>query len=280
MPITTNLTDLTSARARLMKRINLPSGGAAAPRSFPDGELTIYPWDSTIDDVIFQRDALRNKRGNGSSTQDPALFFDLLPSLCNLNGCPIERFFASEVMLVVMVSRALSRNNVVSINVKCPECGKMNNVSVTVPDDLEILGQKQPGYLGYDDIVLPSAKDVVRMRPLTVGDELSIIREDEGDDIPLVLPKGALDPRKLGMRMRRAIHAVVAIGASADKLGAPDSAQEVVTYLAALPPTDLEFIYKQSNELSPQLSTRVRIKCEHCGHEYDAYLDLGRDFFR
>src|ERR1039457_4761744 len=100
MPITSNLKDLSPARDRYSKKVQLLSHGTINGQFFPDGQITIRPWDFQIDDWITTR--LRRGLIKGRT-----LLFQVLPKVCDLNGCPVDKFIASEVMTVLMLSRSI-----------------------------------------------------------------------------------------------------------------------------------------------------------------------------
>ena len=55
MGIQTNLKSLTPRREAYKREITLVSGGYYAPKSFPDGKVTVYPWDATVDSWFQER---------------------------------------------------------------------------------------------------------------------------------------------------------------------------------------------------------------------------------
>lgn len=256
MPLQTKLTDLRPAREKYSRTITLLSGGAACPGAFPEGKLTVFPWDSKVDEWFATR--LRRGAGRGRT-----IFFYLLDQLCDLNGCPRDKFIASEVMTVLMVARSILYQDAVEYSAECPECGAVERTQLKIPDELEKIGEKAPDWPGFDTITLAKSGDVVRVKLLTVGEELAILERSEE-------------------QRRRCSDSVatVAAGIVAVNDGKPDSAAEVLTWLNALPPADFEQLSVQFDKLQPQLSTAVHHQCGSCGAAFDYSLRLDVDFFR
>lgn len=253
MPIRTNLKDLTPSRIRLSREITLLSGGYSCPQALPGGRIKVYPWDADVDAWAAER-AMRGTKN---------FMWDLLARVCDLNGCPISKFVVGDVSTVLLVSRALSHNNQVAFGAKCPSCQYTQSASLVVPDQLERVGEKSPGYPGYDQITLPGCQDVVNIRPLLVGD-LTFI-EDRGEDQRQRYPD----------RLCRVLVPVVDVNS-----GVPDSLDELVAWYHALDPVDKKFLADQEDALYPHLETDLSWKCEQCAHEFKFALVFDEKFFR
>lgn len=253
MPIKTNNTDLRPARERFSRRIRLISNGAVNGEHFPGGMITVYPWDADVDDWI-----VRRLRSNGA--EKDSLLYDVLPRVCDLGGCPVGKFLASEVPLVLMVSRSILRGDVVSISGSCPECSAHYGESLSIPDNLSRHGEKAPDWPGYSVVTLPQIKDAVKIKLITVGEELSMMRQHN---------------KAVGDTTYRIVSAVEAVNDTR-----PDNAAELVTWWKALPPTDAEFLRAAIEDLQPRLDTEIAIKCDSCSHEFKHPLALDTDFFR
>ena len=256
MPIKTNLPSLKPRRQTFRKEITLPSRGFTNPTAWPDGKLIVYPWDATVDDYL-----LDNARK--SSRND--IFYGLLGKVCDLNGGKVDEFIATEVIAVLLVARALSVTGTGQVQYRsaCPACRAESTENIHIPEELAVVGEKKSDYPGYDDIVLPDCKDVVRVRPLTIGDERIII--DRSQEI-----RSKVSDRKL-----RALMAVVTVNESR-----PDSLEEMVQYYDALSPSDVRFLEEEENRLSPQLDTVIPHQCDACGHKYKQALNFDVEFFR
>jgi hypothetical protein len=254
--IKSNVTDLKPSKDRFKKQIKLLSGGKVNENHFPGGQITIYPWDYKVDEWIQKR----QRSGIGSTR---SLMHNLLPMLCNLNGCPPDKFIASEVLTVMMVSRSILLNDKVSFDYACPGCKKTGAGTVKVPDELERLGEKPETWPGFDIIVLPDCKDSVKVRPLTVGDEISI---DSRTD---------LQKSRCGEAAAKVIAGVVSINdTTADKV------DELIQWFESLPPGDQNHLIREFDKLQPQLSTDIHLECNECGKQFDYTLRLDPDFFR
>jgi hypothetical protein len=255
MPLKSNLKDFRPSKEKYSRQMKLLSGGLINNRYFPDGVITIYPWDHKIDEWMSERS---KKMSRGRS-----LLFYVLPKVCNLNGCPLDNFVASEVMSVLMVARSILRNDQVTFDYTCPECDTEGEATLKVPDQLERVGEKLPGWPGYDAITMPDCKDVVNMRPITVGEELSIMGRTENER------KNCSDT------VAYVLAGLVSVGD-----GKPDNVKEALDWFNAMSPRDQSYLIDTWDKVLPQLGTMVNMKCDHCEHEFQHNLRLDQDFFR
>lgn len=259
MPINTKLKDLTPSRERYMREIQLISRGYYKPTSFPDGKIMVFPWDSIVDHYVanLARNKARSKR----------LIFDILPKVCNLNGCHPDEFIASEVLLILLVSRSILRQNNVIFETKCPECSYESQETIAIPDGLEKVGEKTNNYTGIDVLVLPESTEEVTVRCLRIRDEVELIERDKTSD------------KLLGIDMpdhvTRVLKAVVEINNSK-----PDDTKELVRWFNALPPGDQDYLLREFDKTQPSVSTTIKIKCDSCGAGFEHELKLDDDFFR
>ena len=254
MSINTNLKSLTPRREAYKKQINLVSGGFYNPTAFPAGLITVYPWDSSID-TWFQARLRQPKR-------EYALW-EAVEKVAAMNGATYMQMPAGDIMTVLMVSRAIRSNCIIEYTSVCPFCQHKATGKLAIPDELSKLGEKKPDYLGYDEITLPDCKDVVRLRVLTVADEM-IVGERSEDDKKTLSDTEALP-----------LAALVSVGG-----GKPESIQESILWYRALSPKDSEFLIAQRVALSPQLDPDIHILCDGCSKEYVYVLDLRYNFFR
>jgi hypothetical protein len=255
MALKTNLTDLTPGREKFKQEIQLISGGYSCPKAFPNGKITVYPWDNEVDTWLVER----SRRAGNQVT------WELLKKVSDLNGCPVEDFVLGDLNTVLMVSRAITSNNIISLSPVCPHCRVENKpAEIRIPDELEKLGEKKLDYQGFDNVILPVSKDVVSFRPAQVKDEIQISETDDAKKMEMG-----------GEDAMRALMLVTAVGG-----GAPDSLKELVTWWRALHPSDREFLLLEQDRLTPHLNQNVMFKCDFCFRDFDYKLKIDRDFFR
>lgn len=256
MAIKTNMTSLAPRRQQYKKTITLMSHGYSNPSAWPDGALTVYPWDSEMDAYLLEA----SKQDSGST-----VLFDLLARCANLNGGSVDDFVADEVNAVLLVSRALAADNVIRYQSRCPSCGTKRQEKILVPDELEKMAEKSKDYPGYDEITLPVCKDIVCITPLLVRQER------------LLASRPAEDKLKINdVELRHLLH-VVSINNTK-----PDTADELAVWYRALHPTDVRYLAEQSKELTPHLNTLLPHKCENaqCRMDFFHMLTFDQDFFR
>lgn len=257
MAIKTKLKDLRPSRERYSRQVKLLSGGKINGEHFPDGMITVYPWDNQIDDWIqtrLQKGALRGR----------TLLFNVLPKVCNLGKCRMEDFVSTEVMGILMVARSILRNDVVTFETECPSCGDKREHQLKIPDQLEKVGEKKANWPGFDAITLPECQDVVKVKPITVGDEMAILDRTEAERAA-----------HCSDTVARVIAGLVSINEST-----PDNAKEAVTWFKALSPSDSSYLLEEFDKAQPQLSNVVHVQCDDCNHKFDHGLRLNEDFFR
>ena len=181
----------------------------------------------------------------------------------------MDKFVASELLLVLLVARSLTTEGQVQYTPKCPHCGTVHKPSfIKVPSELGVIGQKGPDYPGYDEITLPKANDVIRIRPLLVED-IRLARE----------AGGTLDTASMQGVGTNTRHAMLSISTvNGEK---PDSLKELVTYYRARDPSDILFLKRKIRENSPALDTLVPHICDNpeCAKEFKYDVSMGYDFF-
>jgi len=257
MAINTKMKDLRPSKERYAKKIRLLSGGKINGEAFPDGALTVFPWDNGVDDWIQTRLSKGALRGR-------TILFSVLPRVCNLGTCPLEKFVASEVMGVLMIARSILRNDTVIFETECPQCNHKAENKIKVPEQLERIGEKKADWPGYDVILLPDCGDEVKVRPITVGEELAVIDRTETQR-----------NQTCSDVVARIIAGIVSINESK-----PDNAKEAITWFQALPPIDADYLINEFDKAQPQLSNVVHVQCDECGRSFDHSLRLNEDFFR
>lgn len=255
MTIKTNMSTMTPRRQQFKREIILLSHGFSNKAAWPDGKITVYPWDSEIDQYLV-------KEGRKLTKQQLAT--GLIEHLCELNGGKVENLVADEVQTILLVARALSSDGIVVYTSACPApgCGAKRQEKIKVPDELEKVGEKSDTYPGYDEITLPVSKDVVHLRPILVKDERIIENrlQEQKETISDIL--------------LRLLMAVVSVNG-----GQPDVLEELVTYYRALPPKDAKFLEEQQIQLSPHLNTRIMHSCDECGKVFSQMLTFDQEFF-
>lgn len=250
MPIKSNLQSLAPAREKFKKEITLLSRGFSMPDKLPGGKVVVYPWDQTIDEWVIK--ALRK-------TPVDQISFEVVKKLINIDK--VDALPVGDVITILLVARALARDSSLHYESKCPECSHTEQVKIVIPDNLERIAEKPDNYPGWDEITLPITKDKVRIRPLLVRDEIGVLERPENS--------------KISKKLMRSVAALVAVNE-----GVPDSVEEAIQYLDALPPADYDYYTDQMDKLTPHLGTEVKHKCDKCGHEYAHDLNLDANFFR
>jgi hypothetical protein len=254
MPIKTNMTSLQPRRQAYKREITLLSKGFSAPKAWPGGKVTVYPWDSEVDAFVLEQ-AKANAQGN--------LLYGMLERVCDMNGASVDQFVFSEINSILLVSRSIQFDGTIEYESVCPYCSARDKETIQIPHELAPIGEKTADYLGYDEITLPECKDVVRIRPLLVKDQKKIEMRDSDALV------------KYSDRKLQILFAVVSVGE-----GTPDNVDEVAEWYDALSPTDARHLEEKQVELSPRLDNRLPHKCKKCTRAFFHTLLFDQEFFR
>lgn len=255
MAIKTNMKSLTPRRQAFKREIQLLSHGYTNPTAWPDGKIVVLPWDSTVDEFMLETQK-RTKRDE--------VLFALIEKVCDLNGGSIDDLVVTELMIILLTARTMAvGQGRVHYKSTCPMCKTIAEEAITVPDDLERVGEKSPNYPGFDTITLPECQDQIKVRPLVVRDER------------IVLERPAEQRKAISDRRLRILLSIVSINDSR-----ADTLEEMVRYHEALSPADVRFLEQQQDQLSPQLNTNIPHQCDACGHTYKHVLGFDTEFFR
>jgi hypothetical protein len=257
MAIKSNIDSTRSSREQYKREVTLLSHGYTNQEAFPDGLITVYPWDSHIDEWV---------RKNARSKESSSMFMlRLVEQLADFNGCSLDDFVVGDVSTVILIARAIRQNNVVAYIPRCPFCSSDNDEEVIkVPDDLEKMGEKSKDYPGFDEITLPVSKDVLNIRPLVVGD----VRRLDG--------RNSMQKKQVADELASTLASIIDIGG-----GKPDSLDELLVWHKALHPQDQTYLDKAVEALSPHLSTDIKHTCDTCGRDFTKTLPLrDKEFFR
>lgn len=254
MAIKTNIKDFRPTREKFSKSIRLLSGCFTTRKFFPQGEVTIYPWDSTMDEWVVQ-----NK-----TTDSHDFLIQAVKRVTALGTCPIGQMVFGDLHTILLVSMAMRNKSVYVHNPKCASCGFVHPEDIIqVPEGLTMVGKKEMDFSGVDEFTLDDCGDVVAIRPLTVADILKIDQRNE-------IEKATLSDARAQL-----IWGVVSIGG-----GAPETLDEVNTWYLALSPSDQSLFDLNRQELEPHLSEEVKYKCDKCHAEFSVTLQLDTNFFR
>lgn len=255
--INSKMTDLRPRAVKYSRQVRLVSGGYTNRAAFPNGMITVYPWDSEVDNWLVEE---ANKT---TPTEEATVLYRAVERLCNLNGCPLEDFPVGDVFTVLLVARSIQHECTIQYQPVCPHCRFEHLTKLKVPDDLEQLGRKADDYAGTDKITLPVCGDVVTLRPLVVGDMFKILGRDE------------TARTAISNSLAQTLSHIVSINDST-----ADTAKELMTWYYALPPKDCAFLVEQEGELTPQLNMVQYHECDRCKKKFEHELQIDRNFFR
>jgi hypothetical protein len=254
-----NMTDLRSRKEKFKVEITLPSRGFVNRSAFPNGKITVYPWDSATDSWLMET------MQTTPASQRETVLFKLMERLCNLNGCLLKDFVVGDVNAVLLVARSLQSENKVDYLATCPTCGTEEEDSIVIPDELQVIGAKDNAYTGTDKVTLPVCQDVVETRPLRIGDVMDILtRTPENKEI--VADNLALQ-----------LLPVVSVNGTL-----PEKTEELLEWHNALAPKDLAQLEKAIEDSTPHFDQAIMQQCPNpaCRRVFPFRMVLDADFFR
>jgi hypothetical protein len=257
MAIKSNITDRRSRREKFKKEIVLISGGFAKREAFPEGKITVYPWDSTTDAWLTEA------ASKATGIDRDRLMYDLMAKVCNLNGCALEDFFLGDVNTVLMTARSIANQSTIQYLTICPKCGHEEVDTVQVPGELKPIGQKTTGYTGTDTVTLAESKEVVDVRPLRIRDELAIAG------------RSVTERERISNHVAHIIAPIVTVNATQ-----ADRVEELLEWYESLSPADAQQLEDFIENATPHLSQELAQKCDSCGNLWAHRLVLDQEFFR
>ena len=255
MAIKTNLKSLRPRTEQYAKKFDLVSGGYTNRKAWPEGKITVLPWDTEVDEWFV----------TAQSMGEPELLRGILERVVSWNGASVDDVPVTEMMSILLMARSLSTGGALRYISSCPQCQRKEDETIRVPEELEPMGVKGPDYPGYDVITLPECKDIVAIRPLLMKDDALIDSRPAGDKL------------LVSDSLLRKVMPVVTVNE-----GRPDTLEEVVTWYRALPPRDARYLLEMQDELSPQLNRRIPHKCANpqCRLEFHHMIKFDSEFFR
>ena len=252
-----NISDRRPRSEKYRRKIKLISGGYACPAAFPNGEITVLPWDSAIDHWLSE---------TSDSAQGAArdrILYDLMAKVCLLGECKLEEFVLGDVNSILLVARSIANMNKVEYVTTCPSCGEQDVDEISVPDELKPVGAKDANYKGVDVVILDDSKDAVAVRPLRIGDSLAIVgRAPEAK-------------KRISDMLAITLAPIVSVND-----GQADRIEELVEWYNWLHPHDIKQLEDFCDANTPHLSQDVAQQCGKCHAIYPHRLVLDQNFFR
>jgi len=241
---------------RAGKEFILPSGGYPYKGKLPEGRITVYAFNFDAEQVLAGD-------GDGASKMN-----GVIPYICNLpEGLEVSDLLAPDQFYILLAARSLSFGASYSFSTSCPACDKPEKHTFTLPEGLPI-NRVEESFEGYHTFTLPDSQDVVKVRFLTVGDDLSV------DAAAKQFKMNARDPGDPGYKFRLAKH-VVSVND-----GLPESLQEVVAYLSELDGKDPQVFKREIETNQPGVPPLLTIQCPSCSEQYEIPFKMTQEFFR
>ena len=236
----------------------LPSAGRLYGDNFPE-TLEIQAFGFAVEDVLTQ--SIPALKKFLKITDDVV---KNLPERFNR-----ELFLAGDVFAIVAVARGLTYGQDYRFKVVCPECDTPEIVTIKVPAELPIISWEGKSLAELQEswtVLLPIARDSVKVRPLTIAEELSV-----SDSIRVAAASGS-DASSGVYTMAAHIREVNG--------GAPDTLMEAVSYVRKLRGDDMTALQQVVADCSPGIKIKYDMLCDKCSNKYSTSIPLSADFFR
>ncbi len=246
---------------RISQDYKLPSGGYRYEGLLPGGNIKVHAFNFDAEQIL---------AGSGDGLTKMS---QILPIIADLpEGLPVGKILSGDQLFIVLAARSMSFGTEYSFGSTCPTCSTRENHKFTLPDGLPI------NYLPEDFkepvvIDLPTSKDKVGIRFLTVDDEMSVNNYARQQKL------NGTDPGDPGYKFRLAKHIVYV---NDPENGKPSNMQEAIDYLSSLDGQD-PYTFRSSIETKqPGLSPLIKVQCPNasCGEVYEVTFKMTAEFFR
>jgi hypothetical protein len=231
--------------------IKLPSGGLI----YPEDTVVVKPFSINTESIMV------------SSKNSIQKMCEIVKAVTTTSIDPMD-MLVDDVYLILAVARALTYGEQYSFSSVCPACGHSELVSLRVPDQLptRIWDKEKPPVLSVD---LPVCKDTVQFKYLTLEDEKQLT--DYERSVSSIFKD---DAGKM-LYIRRMAKQLVSVNG-----GQPDDIAESDAYVASIAGEDMTTFYDAISKQQPGIQYKWDMRCDSCGHQYEAFVPIRQDFFR
>jgi len=253
--------------------VALPSGGRyynTKPTLSVDGELAVYSMTARDELVSKTPDALFN----GEAT------FSLIKSCAPGIGDPHE-MPVNDLMVVLIAIRQASYGEAIDVDIKCPKCDHMNQLSISTNALLgTVTLNESSNEVNFDNGFNLSCK------PYNLYDRTRLqLQRIKQQKLIENLSDAELDDEERQRRFGEtfieiADITVKLIANSITSVTAPESEATVdyatiLEWLQSITKSDYDLIKTCVEDLSDnQIDTSFNAKCQDCGHEWETTIDL------
>ncbi len=265
---------LISAYKKPAMYVSLPSGGKyyePKPKLSVDGELAIYPMTARDELITKTPDALFN----GEATI--ALIESCCPDIENPRQIPVN-----DLLVLMLAIRQASYGANLDVDINCPKCDYMNQMSVDAGAMLATAQQ-----LEHDNIVTLKNGFIVYAKPFNLEDRtiLQIQQVKQQKMITALADESLTDEArttKFGetfvelaeLTVELIANSIVYVQQDADAERHEDK-EMIREWLQSISKADYEQIRDRIELLSDSgLNTKVNATCQDCGNQWQTDIDL------
>jgi len=276
----------------------LPSGGLPYRNNFPD-----FPSVARVGSFTFKTECILTTNMDlmekmARITRD--VFQNLPPNF------PIDDLLEEDQMVVMALARGQTYGESYIFATVCPSCKHRESHEMKIPEQLPVVNWKFDSLEKLEEhltVALPYSKDVVRLRPITVGMGKKSVKGNEPANAPA---EGEAAPAEAKPRSSKsAIVKATAVAAAPDKVSlsdlpkeasdflfgvarriesvngtTPDSLQEAADWLLRLSGRDRVAIEEHRVKTACGINYDIPVKCDNCANQFTAFLPIASSFFR
>lgn len=280
----------------------LPSGGLPYQKNFP-----AFPKIARIGSFTFKTEAIL---ATNMEVMDKMSWITKEVFQNTPHGFDIDDLLEEDQMVIMALARGQTYGEVYNFATLCPSCGFRETHEMKIPDQLPVRNWKFTSIEGLEKhltITLPTTKDVVMIRHMTVGVVKQRAKDATQKNPGVASPEGtsSREATPEGEPPKKASKSVIVKAQSASKSlleglpddsldylrgfawriesvngTSPDSIQEAMEYLVKLPGKDRVALQDHRDASACGIDYNIPVKCDKCGNQYAAFLPIGSSFFR
>lgn len=246
---------------RISQDYILPSGGYRYNGLLPGGKITVHAFNFDAEQIL---------AGDGDGLTKMS---SITPIIADLpEGLPVGGLLSGDQLYIVLAARSMSFGTGYSFGSTCPTCNKREDHQFELPDGLPV-NRIEDSFSEPFEVTLPTSKDKVGLKFLTVNDDLSVANYARQKKL------NSVEPGDPGYKFRLAKHIVYV---NDPEQGKPTDIQEAIEYVTSLDGEDPYMFRRSIEERQPGIAPLIKVQCPDasCGEIYEISFKMTPQFFR
>jgi hypothetical protein len=242
----------------------LPTGGFSYGDAIPGGRVLVQAFNWQSERILFE-----------SGSQEESIhkrhlrYVEVLKQICVDLKMDPWNLMSGDAMYLILKARSISYGATYELDVKCPQCGTSEKISLRVPEDMPANRYPTtfPGLIDYETV----EGNKVQMRFLTLRNELDAENSVRNKLTTKLIQESEFEAELTNQKL--ASHVVSVNGQKVE------SVEDVLTWFKTNS-LERDEIRDFLHTVEPGVSNRIPIKCANCEHEYHRTIFMGPSFFR